>query len=79
MKTAERRVRLKARVTPETLAIVKRAAEIKGLSVGDFVSAVVEAAADRAIEQAETIRVSVEDHEAFSRAIQKSSVAGATQ
>jgi uncharacterized protein (DUF1778 family) len=39
--------RLEARLSPETLAVVKRAAEIEGRSVSDFVVAAARQAAQR--------------------------------
>jgi uncharacterized protein (DUF1778 family) len=56
-----RTARLEARIAPDTLAMVKRAAEIQGRSVSDFVVAAAQEAAHRAIEDAQIIRLSVED------------------
>jgi uncharacterized protein (DUF1778 family) len=52
--------RLEARIAPEALAVVRRAAEIQGRSVSDFVVAAAQDAANRAIEETEIIRLSVE-------------------
>ena len=49
--------------------IVRRAAEIQGRSVSDFVVAAAQEAARRAIEEAQIIRLSVEDQRAFVEAI----------
>jgi len=67
--TSTRTSRLEARVAPETLALVKRAAEIQGRSVSDFVVAAAQEAAKRAIEDAQMIRFSLEGQEAFFEAI----------
>ena len=56
-----RNARLEARISPEALAIVKRAAEIQGRSVSDFVVAAAQEAAKRAIEDTTRILLSVED------------------
>jgi uncharacterized protein (DUF1778 family) len=64
-----RTARIEARVAPNILAAVKRAAEIQGRSVSDFVVSAVEAAAHRTIEETEIIRLSVEDQRAFAEAL----------
>ena len=64
-----RTARLEARITPEALAVVKRAAEIQGRSVSDFVVAAAQAAAHRTIEETQIIRLSVEDQRALAEAI----------
>jgi uncharacterized protein (DUF1778 family) len=51
--------RLEARIAPETLAIIKRAAEIQGRSVSDFVVAAAQDAAKRTIEDAQIMRLSL--------------------
>lgn len=56
-----RSARLEARIHPDTLAVVKRAAEIQGRSVSDFVAAAAREAADKTIEETSIIRLSVED------------------
>jgi len=45
-----RSARIEARIAPEALAIVKRAAEMQGRSVSDFVVGAAQEAARRAIE-----------------------------
>lgn len=57
--------RIEARISPDALAIVKRAAEIQGRSISDFVVAVAQEAAHRTIEETQIIRLSVEDQRAF--------------
>jgi uncharacterized protein (DUF1778 family) len=64
-----RTARIEARIAPDALAIVKRAAEIQGRSVSDFVVAAAQDAARKAIEEAQIIRLSVEDQRAFVDAI----------
>lgn len=53
--------RIEARIAPEVHAVVKRAAELQGRSVSDFVVAAAQEAANRAIAEAQIIRLSVED------------------
>jgi len=60
-----RSTRLEARISPDTLATVKRAAEIQGRSVSDFVVAAARDAAQRAIEDNQIIRLSLEDQQAL--------------
>ena len=61
--------RIEARIAPDALAVVKRAAELQGRSVSDFVVVAAQEAASRAIEEAQIIRLSVEDQRAFAAAI----------
>lgn len=60
-----RNARIEARIAPEVLAIVKRAAEIQGRSLSDFVVAAAWEAASRTIEETHLIRLSVEDQHRF--------------
>jgi len=64
-----RTARLEARIAPEVLEILKRAAELEGRSVSDFVVAAAQEAARRTIEETHIIRLSVEDQRAFVDAI----------
>jgi uncharacterized protein (DUF1778 family) len=64
-----RTARIEARIAPEALAVVKRAAELQGRSVSDFIVAAAQEAATRTIEEAHIIRLSVEDQRAFAAAI----------
>ena len=64
-----RTARIEARIAPDALMIVKRAAEIQGRSVSDFVVAAAQEAANRTIEAAQIIRLSVEDQRTFAEAI----------
>lgn len=61
--------RLEARVSPDLYALFKRAAEIQGRSMTDFVVSAVQEAAQRAIEQAEVLRLSMADQECFAQAL----------
>lgn len=56
-----RSTRLEARISPDVLAAVKRAAEIQGRSISDFVVAAAQEAAQKAIEETQIIRLSVAD------------------
>jgi uncharacterized protein (DUF1778 family) len=60
-----RTARIEARIAPEALAIVKRAAELQGRSLSDFVVAAAQQAAQRTIEETHLIRLSVEDQRRF--------------
>ena len=64
-----RTARIEARIAPDALAAIKRAAEIQGRSVSDFVTAAAQEAAYRTIEQAQIIRLSVEDQGTFAEAM----------
>jgi len=64
-----RSARIEARIAPDALAVVRRAAELQGRSVSDFVVAAAEAAAHRTIAEVQIIRLSVEDQRAFAAAI----------
>jgi uncharacterized protein (DUF1778 family) len=57
--------RLEARITSYLQALLKRAAELEGRSVTDFVITAAQEAAERRIEQAQVIRLSLEDQRAF--------------
>ena len=61
--------RIEARIALDALKVVKRAAEIQGRSVSDFVIAAAQEVATRTIEDAQIIRLSVEDQRAFAEAV----------
>ena len=69
MTAQTRTARLEARISPEMLSVVKRAAEIQGRSVSDFVVAAAQEAAHRIIEDTSIIRLSVEDQRLMMDAI----------
>jgi uncharacterized protein (DUF1778 family) len=61
--------RLEARLPSEVLTRLKRAAEIQGRTLTDFVVAAADEAACRAIEQTEILRLSAEDQRRIADAI----------
>jgi uncharacterized protein (DUF1778 family) len=61
--------RIEARIAPEALVIVKRAAELQGRSVSDFVVAAAHEAANRAIAEQHIIKLSVQDQLRFADAM----------
>jgi uncharacterized protein (DUF1778 family) len=61
--------RLEARLPTEVHALLKRAAEIQGRSLTDFVVSAARDAAFRTIEDTEILRVSVQDQRAIAEAI----------
>jgi uncharacterized protein (DUF1778 family) len=61
--------RLEARISIDLHAMLKRAAELQGRTMTDFVVAAVQDAAQRAIEQADVIRLSLADQESFAQAL----------
>ncbi|MCW5700779.1 MAG: DUF1778 domain-containing protein [Rhodospirillales bacterium] len=61
--------RIEARVTPDVLVTVKRAAELQGRSLSDFVVAAAEQAARKTIEEVQIVRLSAEDQIRFMDAL----------
>jgi len=61
--------RLEARISTDLHAQLKRAAELQGRTMTDFVVSAVQDAAQRAIEQAEVIKLSLADQECFAQAL----------
>ena len=61
--------RLEARITPDLQALLKRAAELDGRSVTDFVITAAQEAAERRVEQAQMIRLSLADQRAFAESL----------
>ena len=61
--------RLEARITQETKALVQKAADLEGRTLTDFVVSSVQAAAYKVIEHHQTLKLSIEDSEAFVDAI----------
>lgn len=57
--------RLEARIDPGVLSLVKRAAELQGRSLSDFVVTAAQDAAHKTIEEAGIIRLSAEDQVRF--------------
>ena len=60
---SHRSARVEARLSPEALATIKRAAQLQGRSVSEFVAAAARDAAQRAIEADQVIRLSEADQE----------------
>lgn len=58
-----RTARIEARIAPDVLAAVRRAAEIEGRSVSDFVVDAARHAAERTIEDTQIIRLSLADQQ----------------
>jgi uncharacterized protein (DUF1778 family) len=61
--------RLEARISTDLHSMLKRAAQLEGRTMTDFVIAAVQVAAQRAIEQSEVIRLSIADQETFAQAL----------
>jgi uncharacterized protein (DUF1778 family) len=62
---------LEARIAPDALAMVRRAAEIQGRSISDFVVAAAQEAALRTVSQVEVIRLSRAAQEPFAKVLTK--------
>lgn len=69
MSTASATARLEARLPLDVMGRLKRAAEIQGRTLTDFVVAAADEAACRAIEQTEIIHLSLEDQRQLAEAI----------
>ncbi len=65
MQETPRTARIEARITPAALAIVRRAAELKGCSLSEFLVSSAQDAAYKAIEETNIIRLSAEDQVRF--------------
>jgi uncharacterized protein (DUF1778 family) len=57
--------RIEARIAPDALAVVRRAAEIQGRSISDFVVAAAQDAALKTVAEVEVIRLSRDAQEQF--------------
>ena len=69
MSVATSTARLEARISTDLHSMLKRAAELQGRTITDFVVAAVQEAAQHAIQQAEVIRLSLADQECFAQAL----------
>jgi uncharacterized protein (DUF1778 family) len=69
MSTTISTARLEARISTDLHAMLKRAAELQGRTMTDFVVAAVQNAAQEAIEQADVIRLTLADQECFAQAL----------
>lgn len=63
--SAETTARLEARLPHEVHALLKRAAQIQGRTLTDFVVSAAQEAARQTIEATEIVRLSVEDQQWF--------------
>ena len=61
--------RLEARVSPDVHALLKRAAEIEGRSLSDFVVTAALQAAEKTVVQADVISLSCQDQLRFAQAL----------
>jgi uncharacterized protein (DUF1778 family) len=69
MPTATTTARLEARISTDLHTMLKRAAQIEGRTMTDFVVAAVRDASQRTIEHAEIVRLSIADQERFATAL----------
>lgn len=69
MESAPTTARLEARLPIDIHALLKRAAEIEGRSLTDFVVTAAREAATRVIDEASVIRLSVTDQQRFADAL----------
>jgi uncharacterized protein (DUF1778 family) len=69
MPAASTTARLEARISNDLHAMLRRAAELQGRTMTDFVVAAVQDAAQRAIEEAEVVRLTLQDQQAFAKAL----------
>jgi len=63
--THTRSKRIEARIKPDVLVLVQRAAEMQDRSLSDFVVAAAEGAARKVLEEAYSLHLSVEDQRRF--------------
>ena len=69
-----RSARIEARIAPEALAAVRRAAEIQGRSVSDFVVDAARRAAEETIRETQVIRLTLADQEKVADILARSPV-----
>ena len=69
MTAAASTARLEARISTDLHSMLKRAAELQGRTMTDFVVGAVQQAAQQAIEQSEVVRLSLADQEKFTKAL----------
>lgn len=69
MATTNQTARLEARISPALNALLRRAVEIEDTSITDFVASAIREAAQRTIERAEVLRLSLADQECFAQAL----------
>jgi uncharacterized protein (DUF1778 family) len=61
--------RLEARISPNLHAMLKRAAEIQGRTMTDFVATAVQDAAQRVIAEADVVHLSLANQECFAKVL----------
>jgi uncharacterized protein (DUF1778 family) len=61
--------RIEAKVTPETKALIQRAADIESSTLADFLSKSAQAAAQAVISKHNILKLNAEDSKAFAEAI----------
>jgi uncharacterized protein (DUF1778 family) len=66
---AAKTTRFETRLTPYARKVIKRAAEIQGRSMSDFVVAAAEQAAEKAIRDVHLVELTLEDQRAFVEAL----------
>jgi uncharacterized protein (DUF1778 family) len=66
---ATRTMRVETRITPETMQAVRRAAEMQGRSVSDFIATAARDAAIQEIQENQVIKLALEDQHALANAI----------
>jgi uncharacterized protein (DUF1778 family) len=69
--TRRRLEHIEARVSRDQKALIKRAAELSGLTIGEFIASNLQQAALRAIQDAELIRLNAEDSRSFANALRR--------
>lgn len=69
MATSNPTARLEARIPLDLQALLRRAAELEGRTITDFVIQAVQQAAQTTVERTAVIRLSLADQEAFASAI----------
>jgi uncharacterized protein (DUF1778 family) len=69
--TSNRTARLEARISCEALAVIRRAAELQGRSVSDFVVAAAQEAAQKTVSEMEVIRLSRAAQEKFAELLMR--------
>lgn len=69
MPVANTTARLEARISTDLHSLLKRAAELQGRTMTDFVVSAIQDAARRAIEQSDVMRLSLADQECFAQAL----------
>ncbi|WP_218509445.1 DUF1778 domain-containing protein [Variovorax sp. dw_308] len=69
MQSTAETARLEARISADLHAKLKRAAEVEGRLMTDFIASAVQCAAQRAIEEGEVQRLSMADQETLAQAL----------